>query len=375
MADSAVPHSAGWPGAARFCGYAWPIAQPSRYSWFDRLVADPADRGALGTDAVLDRALQIAGILASDAMSVEDSQQIPPEHLDLLAAEGFYGVAGPPEVSGLDVDFPAACEMVEVLAGACLSTTFVWLQHHSAVRAVAGADQSLRERWLRPLCSGEHRSGIALGGTLPGPPRLRARATPGGFEFDGVSPWVTGWGHIDTLYTAARDEDDLIVWALLDAEDGATLRVEPLEMVAVMASSTVEVRFSGHSVPADRVIGTMPHAHWRERDASGLRMNGSLALGIARRCCDLAGPSPIDAEVTAARRALDEATPADMPMARAAACELALRAAAALVVAQGSSAILLDQDPQRLAREALFLLVFGSRPAIKQSLSGLLASR
>ena len=64
--------------------------------------------------------------------------------------------------------------------------------------------------------------------------------------------------------------------------------------------------------------------------------------------------------------------PDHLPVARAAACELALRATAALVVGQGSTAILADQDAQRLAREALFLLVFGSRPAIRQSLGGLL---
>ena len=62
-----------------------------------------------------------------------------------------------------------------------------------------------------------------------------------------------------------------------------------------------------------------------------------------------------------------------MAAARAAACELALRATAALLVSQGSTAILADQDAQRLAREALFLLVFGSRPPIKQALAGLLS--
>ena len=48
-----------------------------------------------------------------------------------------------------------------------------------------------------------------------------------------------------------------------------------------------------------------------------------------------------------------------------------MRAAAALVVTQGATAILASQDAQRLAREALFLLVFGSRPTIKQALAGL----
>jgi hypothetical protein len=42
---------------------------------------------------------------------------------------------------------------------------------------------------------------------------------------------------------------------------------------------------------------------------------------------------------------------------------------------QGSRAILAGEHAQRLAREALFLLVFASRPAIKQSLSGLLTSQ
>ena len=50
------------------------------------------------------------------------------------------------------------------------------------------------------------------------------------------------------------------------------------------------------------------------------------------------------------------------------ASELALRAATTLVVSAGSRSILAGEHPQRLAREALFLLVFGSRPGIKASL-------
>ena len=57
-----------------------------------------------------------------------------------------------------------------------------------------------------------------------------------------------------------------------------------------------------------------------------------------------------------------------MPAARAAAAELAFRAAGSLIAAAGSTAVLAGQHPQRLARESLFLLVFGSRPAIKASL-------
>jgi hypothetical protein len=57
-----------------------------------------------------------------------------------------------------------------------------------------------------------------------------------------------------------------------------------------------------------------------------------------------------------------------MADARAAASELAVRAAAALAVRDGGYAVAVDQHAQRLAREAVFLLVFGSRPGIKSAL-------
>ena len=333
---------------------------------------------------VLARAQVLAAeVLAPAAMAVEASQQVPPGHLDLLAAEGFYGPAGPREAGGLELPFHTTCQVIETLAGGCLSTTFVWTQHHGVVRAVAGsATDGLRAELLGPLCRGERRAGVALGGTLPGPPRLRARTVPGGYLLDGTSPWVTGWGLTDTLYVAARDEQDTIVWAVLDVPGGqagengaaaASLSAEPVQLVAVMASRTVQLRFGRHFVPAGRVASTLPLAEWQLRDAAGLRVNGSLALGLAARCCQLIGPGPLDDQLAACRAGLDTADPDTMPAARAVACELAMRAAAALVVRQGATAILAGQDAQRLAREALFLLVFGSRPAIKQALGGLLA--
>ncbi len=321
-----------------------------------------------------------AGRIAEDvlfpaAVAVDASGRIPAGHLDLLAREGFYGLAGPRGRGGMGADLPATCAVVEILASACLATTFVWVQHHSAVRAVAAtAQDTLREDWLEPLCLGTRRAGTAMAGTLPGPPQLRAHPVPGGYLLDGSAPWITGWGLIDVLYTAARDEHDTIVWALLDATASQTLTVMHMQMVAVSASSTVRATFSGHFVPAERVTATMPHLDWMARDATTLRLNGSLALGVAARCCTLIGPSPLDGELTACRAALDTVVPQALPAARAAASELAMRASAALIVTQGSQSVLSGQLAQLLAREALFLLVFGSRRAIKERLTDLLTN-
>ncbi|HEX6498294.1 MAG TPA: acyl-CoA dehydrogenase family protein [Micromonosporaceae bacterium] len=346
---------------------------------------------------VLDRARRIADdVLFPAALRVESGPGVPREHLDLLAAEGFYGLPAPAEVGGLGVtDLPTAARVVEILADGCLTTTFVWLQHLASVRAVAASDRpGIRDTWLVPLATGRRRAGVVQAALRPGPPTVRATGYDGGYLFDGDAQWVTGWGMIDTLYAAARDEHGALVWALLDAVPDDSLRIETLDMAVLSASRTVTARFVSHLVPRARVVAVVPGEDWSRQPAAGLRMNGSLALGVAARCCTLLGPGPFDAALDECRAALDAAAapdaqpgaddataharadgatvraPADeaMARARAAASDLALRAAAALAVGTGARAVRVDQHAQRLLREALFLLVFGSRPAIRAAL-------
>jgi alkylation response protein AidB-like acyl-CoA dehydrogenase len=326
---------------------------------------------------VLTQARQLADeVLFPSAMNVDAADRVPSEHFDALAAAGLYGLAGPAEAGGLDVDLTTFRTVIEIMAGGCLATAFVWLQHHGAVRALSASPNSgLSDKWLAPLCAGAQRAGVALGGARPGPPLLRARPADGGYLFDGIAPWVTGWDMIDVVHTLARDEAGNLVAALLPAAASVSLAADPLRLTAVNASRTVQLRFTAHFVPADLITGIVPLAAWQARDAAGLRANGSLSLGLAGRCTRLmaelwadAPAAPLEVELAAARARLDAADSASMPAARATAAELAFRIAGALVVAAGSRSITVDQHPQRLAREALFLLVFGSRPAIKADL-------
>jgi alkylation response protein AidB-like acyl-CoA dehydrogenase len=89
----------------------------------------------------------------------------------------------------------------------------------------------------------------------------------------------------------------------------------------------------------------------------------------------LLGPTGLDDELIERRAALDAADADTMAIERAAASELALRAAAALAVHDGSRALRRDEHAQRLLREAMFLLVFGSRQPIKESLLARLTRR
>ena len=320
-------------------------------------------------DEVLTRAAAIADdVLFPAAITIDEAPLLPVASLDLLAREGFYGMAGPPEAGGWDLDPGTSAQVVEILAGGCLTTTFVWLQHRNPVRAVAAsATPGLREEWLAPLCAGARRAGIALAGERPGPALLEARGVGDGLTLHGEAPWVSGWGLIDVVLVAARD-GDRVIRALVDAAPGATIVADPLDLVAANASGTVTLRFDGHRVPADRIVNEEALDAVLARDTARLRMNGSLSLGVAGRCGRLLGPGPLDEDLDATRAELDAASPAQLPAARARAAELAMRMAAALVVAGGARSILTQAHAQRLAREALFLLVFGSRPPIRAAL-------
>ena len=309
-------------------------------------------------------------VLFPSAMATDAGDAVPVGHLDLLAEAGLYGLAGPREAGGLEADLETTCAVIEVLAGACLATTFVWVQHHGLVRSLSAGDAPprLREEWLGPLCRGERRAGLALGGLLARGSPLVAKPAGGGWVLDGTSPWVTGWGRVDVLQVAARGPDDTIVWLMVDATERPALIARRQRLVAVDASATVQLDFNGLQVGGDRLIRIDPADRAGQVGPAPLRVNGSLALGVTGRCCRMIGPSRLDEELDARRKALDEADADGMPAARAAASELAMRAAAALVVHVGSRSILLDQHAQRLAREALFLLVFGSRPGIRAAL-------
>jgi alkylation response protein AidB-like acyl-CoA dehydrogenase len=169
------------------------------------------------------------------------------------------------------------------------------------------------------------------------------------------------------VHIAARTPDDDVVWLLADLPS-AGMRAEPLRLLAVNASATVTVHFDGVRVAADRQTSRFPWAEWPARDAMGLRTNGSLALGVAERCCRLIGPSRLDEELDARRDALDTGTPETYPAARAAAAAFAVRAASALVAHAGSSSVVAGNHAERLLREATLLLVFGTRPAIRREL-------
>ncbi len=335
---------------------------------------------------MVERAHTIAEeVLFPAALEVDAQGAIPRSHFDLLAEQGFYGLAGDPERSGIEVDFPSFVSILETLSGACLTTTFTWIQHYSVVRGLTGtANTDLREKYLDAALRGELRGGVSFAGAIPQPPRLWATATDGGWLLSGESPFVTGWGLVDVLQISARNtalragqSTGTIVTGLVDAQAGAGITVEELHMIAAQGSNTVRLRFADYLLPAEKVTAEVSHRDFLANQVMSSRRSGCLAMGVAGRCIRLIGEvgrpqvaELLQAEQGVIRNRLDAGLgdPETLPAARAASSELAYRAAGALVVAVGSSGILAGQHAQRLVREATFTLVAAGRPEIKDSL-------
>ncbi len=319
--------------------------------------------------------IQIARNLADDellprASAVDAAGVVPTGQLDLLADAGLYGLFTPPAVGGLGADTATVLAVIEALAGGCLTTTFVWVQHGGPSRACAATSGPMHDAWAKRLATGEARGGVAFAHLLrKGEPMLAATPTSSDSDadwiLDGTAPFVTGWGHIDVFLAAARHGDD-VIWFLLDAIEASSLRSKRLCLAAVDASETAEISLSGHRVSAERVTHAQPFQQWLASYHAGLRTNGSLALGVTGRCLQLLGSSPLDGEIDRVRLALDTADQAELPHARTDASLLAVRASTALLAKAGGSGMSLERDAQRLARESLFLLVQGQTPDIKR---------
>jgi alkylation response protein AidB-like acyl-CoA dehydrogenase len=330
-----------------------------------------------------DRAQWIADtVLFPDAAMVDSAGVVPESHFRALASAGLYGLAAPPEVGGPGAGLDTIVPVLETLAGGCLSTTFVWIQHHGAVRGLAATPNApLREEFLDDLIVGRKRSGVAFAGAAAVPARLHASKVGGGWVFEGSGPFVSGWGIVDVLHVSGRAGDE-IVNVLIDAKTAPGLVASPYELVVAQATATVQLKFSEFFVPDDRVVGTVSTDQFLVAELFSSRLNGCLPIGLAVRCAQLLdeygkpeAASAVTEQITSVRADLDAglADPDAMPAARAAASALAYRAAGAVVVAEGAGGVIVGGHGQRLVREAMFTLVAGSRPPMKAALLDVLS--
>lgn len=334
------------------------------------------------------RARRLADDLLAPHAEQVDQEGVPASHIEAVKRSGLLGVSAPVAYGGSAAPAAVARETAEILAGACCSTWFVQTQHHTPVMTLARSELPLRERLLGPLARGELMSGVAYA-HLRAHPRIPVRVTRerGGWRFEGTVPWYTGWGLNDVMLLAGVTDADEALFAFTEAREQEGLRPsDPMRLAALTASRTVSLELDGLWLPEDAVALRLPYAEWVRTDRPKPTNASPAVFGVAEAALallddDTSGPirTRLDKVRTQAYHLADHPVPhehlAERLALRTQAYEVLMTATTAAVVAGGGRSLSLTNRAQRLAREALFLLVQGQTAESRRAHLKALADR
>jgi alkylation response protein AidB-like acyl-CoA dehydrogenase len=322
--------------------------------------------------------------IRSRADALDLSGEWPATDLEILATVGAHRWAVPMVHGGEDLSALEIHFRYEAIARASLATALVLSQRDSAVGMIDGAeDWPLRADLLAQLAANELFATIGIAQLTTshqgGPPALRAVPAPGGagYQLNGFIPWSTGADHAAYLLAgAALPDGNQILFALPTHLPGVLIG-PPLPLVALGASHTARIDLQEvHLDPQFILRGPVPHALASRKKGLPLAQ-AFLALGLCAGALDLIADHPAErarsvhdrfAEqlqalrsdvLTACAPAQDPATVAAQgPALRGRCNDLALRLTHAAVTLYKGAALIQPHPAQRLAREALFLLVW-----------------
>ena len=319
--------------------------------------------------------------IAGRAQALDQSGDWPADDLGDLAAAGAMRWTLPGDVGGDDLPALELHLRYERLAAASVATALAFTQRDAAVGLIdAAAGAPARADLLRRLGAGEAWSTVGIAQLTTsrqgGRPALRAEAAGGGYRLDGLIPWCTGADRSDAIVVGAAVDDGQQVLVLIRPA-AAGVRVDPpMPLVALRASHTAAVHLDRVYVPAADVLRG-PSANALAGRRNGLTLGQTfIATGLCRAALDLIAKHDSDtgrsahahfaaqlgavrAEVHALCRPGREADAAAANSRLRAACnDLALRVTHAAVALYKGTALLADHPAQRLARDAMFLLVW-----------------
>lgn len=284
------------------------------------------------------------------------------------------------------------------LARIQLVPVFVLSQFQAACQRFAASVQEVpRARWLPRLARGEAFATVGISHLTTSrqhsaQPVVLARPVSGGYRITGEIPWVTGSTRADLLVGgAALDDGRQMLFALPMSRPGIVV-APPLELLALSGSETGPIRLADVELQEEDLLTDIVPKVLQQgaTGGAGSLTTSALAVGHAQGCIDRlaeeadARPAlreivdSFQADIDAQRMRLVEAAagnvapyPAPFPTAeslRGDATSLALNASQALLTASKGAGFVVGHPAERLAREAMFFLVWSCPQAVSSKL-------
>jgi alkylation response protein AidB-like acyl-CoA dehydrogenase len=334
------------------------------------------------TDSFASMSLEssIVGV-ARRAQGYDIKQGWPAEDLADLAAVGAMRWSVPKEFGGEEIPPLELHLNYEQIATASVATALIFTQRDAAVGLIDGAAGSPRRaELLNQLVENQIWSTVGFAQLTTsrqrGAPAVAALRVEGGYLVNGFVPWCTGASESQFIVAGAVLEDGQQILFLIQPDWPGVELGEPMRMVALSNTMTAAIHLKQVMIEDSWVLRGPAAAVLGGRRNSLTLGQTFVATGLTRAALNLIKAHDSDrarsaydrfaqqlAEVRQEVQALSqpgreaEAGQANARL-RGACNELALRVTHAAIAMYKGTALLLDHPAQRLAREAMFLLVW-----------------
>ncbi len=288
---------------------------------------------------------------------------------------------------GQEVSAQTFGKFQELIARYSGALAFVQTQHQSAGgMLVASGNSRLQQEYLPRMGKGEVLLGVGFSQIRrEGEPLTKAVEVPGGYQLDGVVPWITGYGLFQEFIIAATLADGRAVFGIVPFEEtyqesgGVIAFSVPAKLAAMTSTNTVSATLTGYFLSQERVLFIRPAGWIHQSDRNNVVRATFLATG-----CGLAGLDVIaqasqkkslpfihkawkslQQELNNCRAAIREVQEypgvefSQKLQLRAWAIDLAMRIAQAAITVSSGAANYSHHNAQRVYREALVFAVTG----------------
>jgi butyryl-CoA dehydrogenase len=320
----------------------------------------------------------------------------PETTLAHLTAVEAWSWAIPTAYGGRGLESPEQMLAYESIAAGCMTCLLILTQRDAACEYIANSENPIKTDLLPQLARHELMTTVGISQVTTsrqgGRPSLTARATNGGYILNGCLPWVTAAVKSDFIVTAAVVEqegkpltvpakDAQQILAMVSCKAKGVVIDRPLQLMALQSSLTSEVHCKNVKVDSTQILsGPASHVVSSGRSTVKPLVVAVSGIGLARamvkhihayaarekgRLADLAEELEFRCEAVRDRLyrfAPQQEQPEEVPKTelRVAVNDLLVRLVVAILTFGKGSGFVRQMDAQRLAREALFFLVWSA---------------
>jgi alkylation response protein AidB-like acyl-CoA dehydrogenase len=317
-----------------------------------------------------------------------DIDRNPHTLLKALMGLGELGVLAlrvPEDWGGRDVSEETSSAFQELIARYSGALAFLQTQHQSAAAMLAQSSNiSLKQKYLPHMGKGRVLVGVGFSHLRRQDVSLSAVPTIGGYQLDGVVPWITGWGMFHDFIVAATLPDGRAVFGVVPFEESTEIAFStPAQLAAIASTNTVNATLTNFFLPDESIVFIKPAGWIHANSAKNILRPTFLTLGCALAGLDIIETvamrkslpfiqdafESLNSEVKQCRDAIANGLHGDMEMAeklrlRAWTIDLAVRCAHAAIAVSSGAANYSYHAAQRVYREALVFTVSGQTTAI-----------